>query len=151
MCTRPEQRHLYEVILEGCPCHAYFDLEYSKAANPGVCGDTLVNRLVLLLIKAFRARWGITLRKQVRVCDIWGNTAVFTAAGAVGMCHALPITLILQSVLEQHHERCQQRPLQYHLLYFLPSSLPPFCTLPPPCSGCWSWIRAPPPSSAATW
>jgi hypothetical protein len=31
-----------------------------------VCGDTLVNRLVLLLIKAFRARWGITLRKQVR-------------------------------------------------------------------------------------
>lgn len=66
LSTRPDKRHLYEVILERCPCHAYFDLEYSKPANPELCGDTMVNRLVLLLIDAFRERWGILLRKQVR-------------------------------------------------------------------------------------
>lgn len=66
--TPVDRRHLYEVILEGLPCHLYFDLEYSTAANPGLCGDTLVNRLVLLLLQEFRERWGILIKKQVGGC-----------------------------------------------------------------------------------
>lgn len=68
LSTQLDRRHLYEVITEGAPCHAYLDLEFSTSANSGVCGDSLVNRVVLLLMAAYRERWGITLRKQVRVC-----------------------------------------------------------------------------------
>ena len=68
------------MILERSPCHAYFDLEYSKEANPDVCGDTMVNRLVVLLMGAFRERWGLTLRKQVWVC-VWGGGGCWGSGG----------------------------------------------------------------------
>jgi hypothetical protein len=81
LSTQLDRRHLYEVITEGTPCHAYLDLEYSTAANPGVRGDSLVNRLVLLLMAAFRERWGITLRKQVSRGVFRGVGCVFRVCG----------------------------------------------------------------------
>lgn len=34
-------RHCYEMIPDGCPCHAYFDLEASRATNPDLDDDRL--------------------------------------------------------------------------------------------------------------
>jgi hypothetical protein len=64
--TPPSARHLYEVLLEGAPCHLYFDCEFSPAANPGVVGDDLVAALVALVRAEVAARWGIAVPTQVR-------------------------------------------------------------------------------------
>jgi hypothetical protein len=63
--TPSSRRHLYEVVQAGCPCHLYFDLEYSTAANPGACGNALVNVLVGLVREEYARLWGIDIRKQV--------------------------------------------------------------------------------------
>jgi hypothetical protein len=42
------QRHIYELIREGYPCHLYFDLEFNKELNPGMDGAAAV--LLLLQI-----------------------------------------------------------------------------------------------------
>jgi hypothetical protein len=65
--TPSSRRHLYEVVQAGCPCHLYFDLEFAAAANPGVCGDSLVNVLVGLVREEYARLWGIDIRKQVGV------------------------------------------------------------------------------------
>jgi hypothetical protein len=65
--TPSSSRHLYEVVQAGCPCHLYFDLEYSVPANPGVCGDSLVNVLVGLVREEYARLWGIDIHKQVRL------------------------------------------------------------------------------------
>lgn len=44
--ARPPPRHVYEVLREGRPCHAYFDLEFSRAANPAADGDAMVDAVV---------------------------------------------------------------------------------------------------------
>ncbi|GMF27903.1 unnamed protein product [Phytophthora fragariaefolia] len=54
--TRADQRHVYEIILEGTPCRLYFDLEFKRAINPDVDGDSLVTRLVSLLQLQFYVR-----------------------------------------------------------------------------------------------
>ena len=50
----PISRHWYEIIREDRACHMYFDIEYSKAANPGVDGDTVVDLVVTLVKRLFR-------------------------------------------------------------------------------------------------
>lgn len=46
-CGLPlRDRHFYELIREGTPCHLYFDLEFSKADNPSACGDDMVEVFV---------------------------------------------------------------------------------------------------------
>ena len=42
-------RHVYEVLRESRPCHAYFDVEFAKVANPNADGDALVDALVAAL------------------------------------------------------------------------------------------------------
>ena len=37
------KRHYYEVIQENSPCRLYFDLEFSKEANPGLTGTEVLN------------------------------------------------------------------------------------------------------------
>jgi len=49
------KRHYYELLREDTPCHLYFDLEYSKKANPDIDGEKLVDRLVELLEEELRA------------------------------------------------------------------------------------------------
>lgn len=51
--VEPSKRHLYEVIAAGSPCHMYFDIEYSRAANPAADGDVLVDRLVAAMQQAY--------------------------------------------------------------------------------------------------
>ncbi|KAH6566546.1 hypothetical protein BASA62_006643 [Batrachochytrium salamandrivorans] len=37
------QRHYYELIESGTPCHLYFDIEYDKTCNPGLDGDAALD------------------------------------------------------------------------------------------------------------
>lgn len=46
MSTVPAHRHAYEIIREGEPCRAYFDLEFSQKMNPSLDGHLLTERLV---------------------------------------------------------------------------------------------------------
>ena len=52
---RPAERHHYEIIREGRPCHLYFDLEFSPCANPGLDGDALVETLMEVVKELFKA------------------------------------------------------------------------------------------------
>ncbi|GAX81169.1 hypothetical protein CEUSTIGMA_g8602.t1 [Chlamydomonas eustigma] len=55
------KRHWYEVIREDRPCHLYFDLEYSRAANPVLNGDEVVDLLIRLIKQQFRSLWSVHL------------------------------------------------------------------------------------------
>jgi DNA-directed primase/polymerase protein len=58
----PEKfRHFYEIIREGWPCHAYFDLEFSKEYNQDLDGDTVVRAFFSLLRNALKVRLGIVM------------------------------------------------------------------------------------------
>ncbi|KAG1679310.1 hypothetical protein FOA52_009340 [Chlamydomonas sp. UWO 241] len=60
----PTERHHYEIIRQGRPCHLYFDLEYSTAANPGLDGPSMVVTLMELVALLFKERFNITLRDE---------------------------------------------------------------------------------------
>jgi len=62
-----DARHVYELLREDCPCHLYFDLEYSSAANPSVDGERCVDALHSLLAEALRRRLGVELADCVLV------------------------------------------------------------------------------------
>lgn len=57
-------RHFYEIIREGCPCHAYFDLEYGVADNPGVDGEKTVKAFLDLLRKVILDNFDITVEDR---------------------------------------------------------------------------------------
>ena len=42
-------RHFYEIIREGLPCHAYFDLEFSREENPEVDGEEAIEGFLSVL------------------------------------------------------------------------------------------------------
>lgn len=54
-------RHFYEIIREGSPCHAYFDLEYSVLDNPSRDGEKTVEAFLHLLRKVLFANLDIRL------------------------------------------------------------------------------------------
>ena len=43
-----------QVVQQGQPCHLYFDLEFSTAANPELQGVALVDLLLSIVVQAFR-------------------------------------------------------------------------------------------------
>lgn len=45
-----EERHFYELIREGSPCHLYLDLEYARVGNEGYDGLGNVKRFVHIYI-----------------------------------------------------------------------------------------------------
>ena len=77
-CSHPASAcHLYVVVLicvlcvpqvltSDRPCHMYFDVEFSKAANPGQDGPGLVARLVELVKRLFR-------HVHLRTCALPGH------------------------------------------------------------------------------
>uniref|UniRef100_K3WHZ0 DNA-directed primase/polymerase protein n=1 Tax=Globisporangium ultimum (strain ATCC 200006 / CBS 805.95 / DAOM BR144) TaxID=431595 RepID=K3WHZ0_GLOUD len=65
--TKPDQRHVYEIIREGVPCRLYFDLEFKKACNPLVNGDELVERLVSLVQLQLYRKYGIHATREAVV------------------------------------------------------------------------------------
>lgn len=70
----PKSRHCYELIREGSPCHLYLDLGYQTEFNPGLLGQPLVKRLVLLLVDALRQRWGIVVVPDRDVIELDSST-----------------------------------------------------------------------------
>ena len=46
-------KHCYELMREDTQCHLYFDLEFSREANPDVDGESLVDHLLELIVEEF--------------------------------------------------------------------------------------------------
>ncbi len=69
------QRHWYEVLRGDRPCHMYFDLEYSRAANPGADGNALVAELLQQL--AVLLRWG----RKLGGCALCARSSVLAPCG----------------------------------------------------------------------
>jgi len=57
-------RHHYEIIRDGFPCRAYFDLEYSMAENPAVDGAALTDSWIQCVAWKIYHMFGITLGPQ---------------------------------------------------------------------------------------
>ncbi|DBB12653.1 hypothetical protein WJX82_001501 [Trebouxia sp. C0006] len=55
----PDHRHYYEIIQESCSCHLYFDLEFQKAFNTNVNGQSMVDHLLALVAQQLQAAFGI--------------------------------------------------------------------------------------------
>ena len=50
-------RHHYEILREGRPCHLYLDLEFKRRLNPGLDGDAVVDGAVAAVRRALARRW----------------------------------------------------------------------------------------------
>lgn len=50
-------RHHYEILREGRPCHLYLDLEFKRKLNPGLDGDRVVDETVAAVRKVLARRW----------------------------------------------------------------------------------------------
>ena len=57
----PHNRHYYEIIRQGWPCHLYLDLEYSIPDNPEKDGQAAVDALLSLLREEAHSRLSIHL------------------------------------------------------------------------------------------
>jgi len=60
-------RHFYELIPEGTPCRLYFDIEFSKGANPQITSDEselLITELIDELCSEFKLIYGILLERS---------------------------------------------------------------------------------------
>lgn len=56
----PDHRHVYEIIRDGYPCRAYFDLEYTKSlANSHVDGEQLTTIWIGLVISKIKEIFGL--------------------------------------------------------------------------------------------
>ncbi|GIM02507.1 hypothetical protein Vretimale_7387 [Volvox reticuliferus] len=80
-------RHFYEVIRSDRPCHLYFDIEFSRSANPGVDGDALVDRLLERLLELMRSTWNVQLCPSSHVLELESVTEA-QVAGAVAAARA---------------------------------------------------------------
>lgn len=61
---KAEQRHHYEVVCEGLPCHLYFDLEFPTSSNPGCDGDRMVMVLVQHVMLCLATAYGVSVRPE---------------------------------------------------------------------------------------
>ena len=68
-------RHVYEVLRESRPCHAYFDVEFAKHANPNADGDALVDALVAALRAELAAVVGQGAARAALVLESDSSTA----------------------------------------------------------------------------
>lgn len=57
-------RHFYEIIREGWPCHAYFDLEFGKEENPDLDGEKAMDSFFHLLKRVLQLRMNIILDEK---------------------------------------------------------------------------------------
>jgi hypothetical protein len=56
-------RHYYETIQEGTPCHLYFDIEFEKGLNDGINGEELISIFKEYVIERLKEFWNET-------CDV---------------------------------------------------------------------------------
>lgn len=64
ICRPPDKRCSYEVIPQGNMCKLYFDLEFSKTANPTIDGEKMVSTLVEASFWAFREIFQLEVRNS---------------------------------------------------------------------------------------
>lgn len=75
--SNPQCRHYYELIREGTPCRLYFDLEYSKEANPHISiveSEVLMTEFIAELCIQFRTIYGIAITRSC-IIDLDSSTA----------------------------------------------------------------------------
>ena len=75
--TCPEARHYYELIREKTPCRLYFDLEFSKIANPNVTEDEteqLMKEFIEELEVELRSVHGLNITRS-NVVDLESSTS----------------------------------------------------------------------------
>jgi len=74
----PRARHCYELIPEGTPCRLYFDLEFIKAANPGLNGkqEDLLDEFFLELSSELESVYRISSFSREHVVDLDSSTSV---------------------------------------------------------------------------
>ncbi|KAI8928152.1 hypothetical protein BC831DRAFT_449432 [Entophlyctis helioformis] len=70
----PARRHYYEMLLEGCPAHLYFDIEYETARNPCTDGNTLIKAFTQFVCVRYAKVCGCDAR-EIRVVDLESTTA----------------------------------------------------------------------------
>lgn len=68
-------RHVYEVLRESRPCHAYFDVEFAKHANPNADGDAMVDALVAAVRAELAALVGESAATAALVLESDSSTA----------------------------------------------------------------------------
>lgn len=61
---RAEDRHYYEILREGLPCHLYYDVEYLYAANPHVDGELGITSLLALTAQALQEQHNVSFESE---------------------------------------------------------------------------------------
>ncbi|BFZ06279.1 hypothetical protein BsWGS_09318 [Bradybaena similaris] len=69
----PSQRHHYEIIPEGWPCHLYFDLEFLKNVNPQSDGEKMVELLIQYVCMWLEAVFNVSCDRSC-VLDLEAST-----------------------------------------------------------------------------
>lgn len=64
-----QERHWYEVIREGRPCHLYYDLEFRRELNRDIDGAQLTARLLEHTAAAFHEEYGLSLPTSPLILD----------------------------------------------------------------------------------
>eukprot|EP00240_Pyramimonas_obovata_P001887 CAMPEP_0118942450 /NCGR_PEP_ID=MMETSP1169-20130426/36159_1 /TAXON_ID=36882 /ORGANISM="Pyramimonas obovata, Strain CCMP722" /LENGTH=456 /DNA_ID=CAMNT_0006887467 /DNA_START=21 /DNA_END=1388 /DNA_ORIENTATION=- len=59
-----EQRHHYEIIREGMPCHIFFDIEFVRPVNRSVDGGAAVTGLLELVREALEGRFQLSFSTE---------------------------------------------------------------------------------------
>jgi len=62
--THVRDRHFYELLREGHPCHLYFDIEFKKTLNPHADGDRMVDIFLKCLQGQLAQACGIDLQRS---------------------------------------------------------------------------------------
>jgi hypothetical protein len=62
--VRDGERHYYEIIREGTPCHLYFDIEFCRVANPTVDGVAAVKGLMELVRATMEERFQLSFSDE---------------------------------------------------------------------------------------
>ncbi|EGF82076.1 hypothetical protein BATDEDRAFT_87146 [Batrachochytrium dendrobatidis JAM81] len=70
--TRAE-RHYYELIETGAPCHLYFDIEYTVSLNPSLDGNAAFKAFQNFVIERFKKICDVEY-SQIRIIDLTSST-----------------------------------------------------------------------------
>ncbi|KAF5838046.1 hypothetical protein DUNSADRAFT_3480 [Dunaliella salina] len=117
---RSDQRHHYEIIRQGMPCHLYFDLEFDPRVNPDVDGDGLVDLLVLECVALMKELFNINLKPEQKVWELdssgpnkWSRHVVIHQRRAFAHNgHVNAFVRVLIERLRRHAEMEQQQQLE---------------------------------------
>lgn len=59
-----EHRHYYEILREGTPCHLFFDIEFSRCANPTLDGASAITGLLELVQEKLQDSFRVAFTEQ---------------------------------------------------------------------------------------